>query len=156
MAASTASTETAKATLAARERPGTYWLEPQPLLLDTYALLWWLLDDPQLSVAARAAIGEARRRVCVSTASAWEIAIKHQLGKLPQARDIVDNLDGYLRKERFEVLSIGLQHALDAGKLPGPHRDPFDRMLMAQATCESMLIVSNDAVFREYGVAVLW
>jgi len=151
-----AATETAIETLAARERPGTYWLEPQPLLLDTHALLWWLLDDPQLSVAARATISEARRRVCVSTASAWEIAIKFQLGKLPQARDIVDNLDSYLRKERFEVLGIGLQHALDAGKLPGPHRDPFDRMLMAQAKCESMLLVTNDSVFREYGVAVLW
>ena len=149
-------TETARATLAARERPGNYWLEPQPLLLDTHALLWWLLDDAQLSAAARAAISETRRRVCVSTASAWEIGIKYQLGKLPQARDIVDNLDRYLRKERFEVIGIGLQHALDAGKLPGPHRDPFDRMLMAQATGEQMLLVSNDAVFREYGVAVLW
>ena len=151
-----AAAEAAKAMLAARERPGAYWLEPQPLLLDTHALLWWLLDDPQLSVAARAAISAAKRRVCVSAASAWEIAIKHQLGKLPQARDMVENLDGYLRKERFEVLGIGLQHALDAGKLPGPHRDPFDRMLMAQATGESMLLVSNDAVFRDYGVAVLW
>ena len=152
----TTATESATATLAARERPGTYWLEPQPLLLDTHALLWWLLDDPQLSAAARDAISDARRRVCVSTVSAWEIAIKYQIGKLSQAKDIVDNLDSYLRKERFEVLPIGLGHALDAGKLPGPHRDPFDRMLMAQATEETMLLVSNDRVFRDYGVNVLW
>lgn len=148
--------DSAKAALAARERPGTYWLQPPPLLLDTHALLWWLLDDPQLSAVARAAISEARRRICVSAATAWEIAIKHQLGKLPLASDIVDNLDAYLRKERFEVLSINLAHALTAGKLPGPHRDPFDRMLMAQATGEGMLLISNDQVFREYGVNVLW
>lgn len=107
------------ATLATRERPGSYWLEPQPLLLDMHTLLWWLLDDVQLSDATRAAISEARRRVCVSTASAWEIAIKHQLGKLPQAHDIVENFDGYLRKERFEILGIGLRHSLGADKLPG-------------------------------------
>lgn len=146
----------ARATLAARERPGTYWLPSQPLLLDTHALLWWLLDDPQLSANARAAIADARRRVCVSAATAWEIAIKHQLGKLPEATDLVVNLESYVRKERFEVLPINLSHALAAGKLPGPHRDPFDRMLMVQATSEGMLLVSNERVFREYGINVLW
>ncbi len=149
-------TPTPLETLSTRERPGTYWLPSQPLLLDTHALLWWLLDDPQLSDHARSAICDAKRRVCVSAASAWEIAIKHQIGKLPQASDIVANLESYIRKERFEVLSLGLNHALTAGKLPGPHRDPFDRMLMAQATEETMLLVSNDRVFRDYGVNVLW
>lgn len=149
----------ASAALAAREPPGTYWLTPPPILLDTHALLWWLLDDPQLTAAARDAIADGRRRVCVSAASAWEIAIKYQIGKLPEAKDLVDNLDAYLRKERFEVLPIQLAHALAAGTLPGPHRDPLGptrRMLIAQAQHEAMLVVSSDAVFREYGVGVLW
>ena len=153
---SSPATPTPLETLSARERPGTYWLPAQPVLLDAHALLWWLLDDPQLSDPARAAISDAKRRVCVSAASAWEIAIKHQIGKLPEAGDIVANLESYIRKERFEVLPMGLNHALAAGKLPGPHRDPFDRMLMAQATAESMVLVSNDRVFRDYGVTVLW
>jgi len=128
----------------------------KPLLLDTHVLLWWLLNAPDLSAVAKAAIAHGGQRIFVSTATSWELAIKHKLGKLPLATDIVENLPRYLRKERFDVLSIGLDHTLTAGALPGPHRDPFDRMLIAQAQIEKLQLVSCDAVFSEYTSDVLW
>lgn len=128
----------------------------KPLLLDTHTLLWWLLDSEALSAAAKAAIARGGQRVFISTASSWELAIKHKLGKLPFASDIVENLPRYLRKERFDVLPIGLDHTLAAGALPGPHRDPFDRMLIAQTQIDKLQLVSRDAVFADYGVNVLW
>lgn len=128
----------------------------KPLLLDTHALLWWLLDNPELSPGARSAIADRNRRVLVSTASSWELAIKMKLGKLPHASDIVENLPRYLRKERFDILPIGLDHSLAAGAPPGPHRDPFDRMLVAQAHIENLQLVSRDAVFVDYAADVLW
>jgi PIN domain nuclease of toxin-antitoxin system len=128
----------------------------RPLLLDTHALLWWLLDSSELSAKARAAIAATEQRVLVSAASAWELGTKYRIGKLPEAQDIVVNFIHYLRKQRFEVLPITAEHALAAGQLPGPHRDPFDRMLMAQAQLERALVVTVDPVFRQYGVAVIW
>jgi PIN domain nuclease of toxin-antitoxin system len=141
--------------LKARE-PGLAGLRQRPLLLDTHALLWWLLDSPELSATARAAIADPAQRVLVSAASAWELATKQRIGKLPEAGDIVTNLSAYLRKQRFEPLPISIDHALAAGRLPGPHRDPFDRMLMAQAQTEGADVVTADPVFRDYGVAVVW
>lgn len=126
------------------------------LLLDTQALLWWLLDSPELSATARAAIAAPSQRVLVSAASAWELGTKYRIGKLPEAQDIVVNLTQYLRKQRFEALPISVEHAFAAGQLPGPHRDPFDRMLMAQAELEGARVVTIDPVFHSYGVAVIW
>ncbi len=126
------------------------------ILLDTHALLWWLLDDPRLTEVARRAISPADHQVLVSSASAWEIATKHRLGKLPKIGEIIDKLPRHIRQERFEVLPISFEHALLAGKLPGPHRDPFDRMLIAQARKEDLLVVTGDAVFAEYDVKVIW
>jgi PIN domain nuclease of toxin-antitoxin system len=126
------------------------------LLLDTHALLWWLLDSDELSVAAREAIAEGTHRVLVSAASAWELAAKQRLGKLPEAEYLVRELPRLLRAERFEPLPMKFEHALAAGQLPGPHRDPFDRMLMAQAALEKAQIVTCDPVFREYGVSICW
>ena len=126
------------------------------LLLDTHTLLWWLLDSPDLSRTARDAIAAPDQRVLVSAASAWELGTKYRIGKLPEAQDIVTNLPQYLRKQRFEPLPISLEHALAAGQLPGPHRDPFDRMLMAQAQLERAWVVTVDPVFSEYGVGVVW
>ncbi len=126
------------------------------LLLDTHALLWWLLDSDELSKPAREAIGEGTHRVLVSAASAWEIATKHRLGKLPHAEYLVRELPRLLRAERFEPLPMKLEHALTAGRLPGPHRDPFDRMLMAQAELEQAQIVTCDPIFKEYGMSICW
>jgi PIN domain nuclease of toxin-antitoxin system len=126
------------------------------LLLDTHALLWALLADGDLSAKARRAIADPDNAVFVSSASGWEIAIKHRLGKLPMAKNVADNLAVHIRKARFAVLDISLDHALAAGRLPGPHKDPFDRMLIAQAGIEKLQVVTIDPVFREYGVGVFW
>ena len=125
-------------------------------LLDTHALLWWLYDSPRLSGAAHATIADPKNEILVSAASAWEIATKHRLGKLPRAGDVPERLPRYLRRARFRELPIGLEHALAAGRLPGPHRDPFDRMLIAQSRLEEVEVVTLDPVFAEYGVPVIW
>lgn len=129
---------------------------PGRVLLDTHALLWWLVDDPRLSQRARDVIRAADTAVLVSSASGWEIGTKHRLGRLPEATEIVHNLPPLLRRSRMEVLPIAPEHALAAGLLPGSHRDPFDRMLIAQARLEQLPIVTNDPVFARYEVEVVW
>ena len=126
------------------------------LLLDTHALIWGLLANGDLSPKARQAIADPHNAVFVSTASAWEIATKHRLGKLAEAAAIAVHLPAHIRKARFAVIDISLEHALAAGRLRGPHKDPFDRMLIAQAGIEGLQIVSIDPVFRDYEVPVFW
>ncbi|HEY9899935.1 MAG TPA: type II toxin-antitoxin system VapC family toxin [Pantanalinema sp.] len=121
------------------------------LLLDTHTLLWWLADDPTLSRAAREAISKGENQVFLSAASVWEIAIKQAIGKL----DIPGELIGALEEGGFEPLPIAWAHALRAGSLPRHHDDPFDRMLIAQAQAEEMVLVSRDERFRHYEVAIL-
>ena len=126
------------------------------ILLDTHAFLWWLAGDEQLSDAARAAIADEDNDVFVSAASAWEIATKHRIGKLPAVAAIVADLDGVLSDQSFIGLSISIRHGQAAGALPGPHRDPFDRMLIAQAMLDDLTLVSNEQAFDAYGVRRLW
>jgi PIN domain nuclease of toxin-antitoxin system len=126
------------------------------VLLDTHALLWWALNDRGLSRPAREALADAENIVYVSAASAWEIAIKTNLGKLPGAERFAAELGAYLVQQGFAALDITVGHALRAGALPGPHRDPFDRMLIAQAQAENLTLVSNESVFDHYGVVRLW
>jgi PIN domain nuclease of toxin-antitoxin system len=126
------------------------------LLLDTHALLWWLDGDERLSPAARAAIADPTRQVLVSAASAWEITTKHRLGKLPGAEAVARDVGGCLAAQGFEPLPIALADAERAGRLPGPHRDPFDRMLIAQALARDLELVSVEALFDGYGVRRLW
>ena len=123
------------------------------LLLDTHALLWWLIDDPQLSAAARNAIGSLGNDVLVSACSAYEIAFKQRLGRLPNFPEIL--LDR-VRRERIGTLLISFEHAVAAAALPGPHRDPWDRIMMAQALAEDCHVVTVDRVFADYKVPVLW
>ncbi|HMN47092.1 MAG TPA: type II toxin-antitoxin system VapC family toxin [Povalibacter sp.] len=125
------------------------------LLLDTHAFLWWLAGDEALPARAREAIGEAQT-VYVSAASVWEIATKHRIGKLPGVSAIVGSLPTIIADEDFAELPISARHAEAAGLLPGPHRDPFDRMLIAQARIEEALLVSNEAIFDAYGAQRLW
>jgi PIN domain nuclease of toxin-antitoxin system len=124
--------------------------------LDTHTLLWWLAGDEGLSGPARAAIADETNDVLVSAASAWEITTKHRLGKLPGAAAIVQDLGAVLLAQGFNALPISLRHGQSAGALPGPHRDPFDRMLIAQALLDNLVIVSNEAPFDAYGVSRLW
>lgn len=126
------------------------------LLLDMHALVWWFADDPKLSPSALAAIAEAANRVFVSSASGWEVATKHRNGRSPEAARLLRELPGALRRDRFEPLPISLDHALAAGALPGPHKDPFDRMLIAQARIENLSVVTIDPVFRAYEVDIVW
>jgi PIN domain nuclease of toxin-antitoxin system len=126
------------------------------LLLDTHAFLWWLAGDEALSAAARAAIGDESSDVFVSAASAWEIVTKHRIGKLPGAAAIISDLDDAIAEQGFIGLSISVRHGQTAGALPGPHRDPFDRMLVAQAMVDRLVLVSNERLFDAYGVGRLW
>lgn len=124
----------------------------QRLLLDTHAFLWWLSDDPTLSNAARAAMTNPAILVHVSAATIWEIAIKSKLGRLD-----TDNTDMALEivANGFIELPMTARHAHMAGWLPRHHDDPFDRMLIAQAQCESLTLVSRDGVFNAYDVTLL-
>lgn len=125
------------------------------LLLDTHALIWWALDDPALPNHVRAKIARSEH-VIVSAASAWEMAIKVALGKLPAAIDLVSDFEETAALRGFQVIPITASHAIRAGLLPGPHKDPFDRMLIAQAQAENLTVVSNDVIFDRYGVRRLW
>jgi len=126
------------------------------LLLDTHALLWWLDGDRRLSRKARTAIGAEINSVIVSAASAWEITTKARLGKLPGAIDVAADVAGCVAGQGFSTLDITILHAQRAGRLPGDHRDPFDRMLIAQAQIEDLSLVSDDRVFDTYGVTRFW
>lgn len=126
------------------------------LLLDTHTFLWWLAGDTSLSATARSAIEDERNAIHVSAASAWEISTKHRIGKLPDVGAIVGDLDAVILGQGFTPLPISTRHGQVAGALPGPHRDPFDRMLIAQAMLGDMLLVSNEVVFDAYGVRRLW
>jgi PIN domain nuclease of toxin-antitoxin system len=125
-------------------------------LLDTHALLWWLSDDPALTQTARKIIGETKNTLIVSAASAWEVATKVRLGKLPTGADLVSDFAGQIAREGFELLAISAEHGIRTGLLPGPHKDPFDRMLIAQSQAENTPIISNEAVFESYGVRRVW
>ncbi|MGO9742006.1 MAG: type II toxin-antitoxin system VapC family toxin [Roseiarcus sp.] len=126
------------------------------LLIDTHTLLWWLAGDEALSLAARAAIADDSNDVFVSAASVWEIATKHRIGKLPGVAAIVADIDAVLSDQNFMGLPISIRHGQAGGALPGPHRDPFDRMLIAQAITENLVLVSNELAFDAYGVRRLW
>ena len=118
------------------------------LLIDTHALLWWLEDPSTLSVEARSAILDARNEVLVSSATVWEIIIKQALGKL----DAPDDLEEAIAACRFVALPVTIPHALAIRTLPAIHRDPFDRMLIAQAQVERLEIVTRDTAIRSYPV----
>src|SRR5450432_2322695 len=126
------------------------------LLLDTHALLWWLDGDASLSPIAREAIADEANDVFLSAASAWEITTKHRLGKLPGAAAVAADVAACVADQGFLELPISLTHGQKAGALPGPHRDPFDRMLVAQAMIESLVLVSNELAFDAYGARRLW
>ncbi|EME70233.1 PilT protein domain-containing protein [Paramagnetospirillum caucaseum] len=122
------------------------------LLLDTHVVLWWLADDPALPRTIRAALADPSVEALVSAATAWEIAIKRALGRLDFP---ADELESILKDNGFKPLPITTAHAVAAGALPRHHADPFDRMLVAQAACESLTLASVDPMVARYGVPVL-
>ena len=126
------------------------------ILLDTHAFLWWVINDRRLPPPARRAIADDDNEVFVSAASAWEIATKHRLGKFPEADPIADDIAGSIARQRFKELPVTVRDGSRAGALPGPLRDPFDRMLIAQALSHDLVLISNEAVFDRYGVRRLW
>ncbi|MEO7794190.1 MAG: type II toxin-antitoxin system VapC family toxin [Thermoanaerobaculia bacterium] len=125
-------------------------------LLDTHALLWWLFDDPRLSPAAREVVAEPQNEIFVSAASAWEIATKFRLGKLAVATELVQDIDGWIRRAGFAALPVAIVHAQRAGAWPHPHRDPFDRMLAAQSSIEELQLITQDPAFESFGIRVFW
>jgi PIN domain nuclease of toxin-antitoxin system len=125
-------------------------------LLDTHALLWWLFDDDRLGSTPRGIISDPNNILFVSSASAWEIATKYRLGKLPAARVLVQDIGGWVRRAGFTELRVSIAHAQRAGTWPQPHRDPFDRMLAAQSVIEDVPMISCDEALRSFGVALLW
>lgn len=126
------------------------------LLLDTHALIWWLADDPALSIPARDGIAEAGNDVFVSAASAMEVVTKHRLGKLPQADALARDFEDIVRTQGFSPLPVSLRHAVVAGGLRIAHKDPFDRLLIAQSLVEGSALVSNERAFDGFGVTRLW
>lgn len=123
------------------------------LLIDTHALIWWLSDSPRLSGPARSAIADPLNDLFVSACVAYEIAYKQRSGRLPP---VADHLARELRRQGIAVIPVTLDHALAAAGLPGPHRDPWDRIMMAQALAERCRVITVDAVFSGYSVPVLW
>lgn len=121
------------------------------LLLDTHVLLWWLANDPSLGGEAKEGISASDSSVFVSAASAWEISIKQALGKLEAPSDLVRQIEVH----RFEPLPITVSHAYAAGALPRHHDDPFDRVLVAQAMAEGLILVTRDPRMGLYGVGTL-
>jgi len=126
------------------------------LLLDSHAMLWFFWDDVRLSATAKSLIEDDENRKLVSIASCWEIAIKVGLGKLDLGEPCRSFLPREISRNNFELLPISLDHATMVEGLIARHRDPFDRLLIAQAMVESLPLVSGDSVFDEYGVSRLW
>ncbi|MBP6825982.1 MAG: type II toxin-antitoxin system VapC family toxin [Saprospiraceae bacterium] len=125
------------------------------LLLDSHAMIWYLQGDPTLSSTARQAIVDTRNHKFISAASIWEVAIKVSIGKIQLKFPFAD-FHQLLAINQFDWLPISFEHAARVSRLPFHHRDPFDRIIIAQALEERMTIVGLDPEFPAYGVPVLW
>jgi len=126
------------------------------LLLDTHTFLWWINNDALLSDPARVAIASERNECFLSLASCWELSIKASIGKLRLSKSVERFIPEELAANDFQLLTIDFRHVAKVESLPFHHRDPFDRLLVAQALTERMTIISADAVLSEYGVKRIW
>lgn len=126
------------------------------VLLDTHAFLWWVTDDPQLSARARDAIATPDNTVLFSVISAWEIIIKQGTGKLTLPEPAETYIPSRIEANQFSILDVNLTHILQVASLPNLHRDPFDRLLIAQSQTESAPIVSIDQFVKQYPVSRIW
>lgn len=125
-------------------------------LLDTHAFLFWLTGDKRLPPRCRRLVAAATNEIVVSAASVWEIATKARIGKLKHAGVVAADVPGHVVAQGFRAMPISMNHAQTAGSLPEPHRDPFDRMLIAQSQLERIPIISADEIFDRYGVNRVW
>jgi PIN domain nuclease of toxin-antitoxin system len=125
-------------------------------LLDTHALIWWVEGDARITPKLRRMLGQPGEDVYVSAATAWEIATKARIGKLKMPKALLQDFVEAIELFGFRPLPIALRHGYDAGRLPGSHRDPFDRMLAAQARAEGLTLVSCDPAFEALGVKTFW
>lgn len=126
------------------------------LLLDTHTLIWWFGGSPLLSKKALQAVSDEDNTVFVSAVSAWEISIKERAGKLAVSRDLLEDFDVTIASQNFEALAVSTKHAFQGGRLLARHKDPFDRLLAAQALVEGLTLVSGDQKMPEFGVPLLW
>lgn len=126
------------------------------ILLDTHAFLWALIEPDKLSAKARELLEDDATDVVVSAASAWEIATKFRLGKMPGAKRVIADYAGALQGLQATQLALTSEHALKAGSWPVAHRDPFDRMLAAQSALEKLVLISKDPAMKQFGVEVIW
>jgi PIN domain nuclease of toxin-antitoxin system len=126
------------------------------LLLDTHVFLWWVAADPRLSRRARTAIARGENEVYLSAASGWEMAIKAGLGRLQVADDLERFVPEQMAMNGIGGLPVTFAHALRVHSLPAHHRDPFDRLLVAQAQIEGLAIVTGDPQIAQYGVRTVW
>jgi PIN domain nuclease of toxin-antitoxin system len=126
------------------------------VLLDTHALIWWVEGDERITPKLRRMLGQPGEDVHVSAATAWEIATKARIGKLRTPKALLRNFVDAIQLLGFLALPITLRHGYDAGQLAGVHRDPFDRMLAAQARAEDLALVSCDPAFGALGVETVW
>ena len=126
------------------------------LLMDTHVFLWWVTDQPGVSPAARKAIADAGNRVLLSAASGWEIAIKSAWGRLDLPSSPAEFIPEQMRRNDFEVLPVSMYHALEVHALPAHHRDPFDRLLIAQSRSEAAPLITGDRALAVYDVEIVW
>ena len=126
------------------------------VLLDTHTLLWWVLGSPQLSTTAAAVLGGTGTAIVVSAVSGHEIATKCRLGKLLVPACLAEHLEQMVAENGWQPLPLSIAHAQLAGRLPGAHKDPFDRMLAAQALIEDMPLVTKDSAVAGFGVKTIW
>lgn len=126
------------------------------ILLDTHAFLWWVSDDPQLSTTAKTVISDPSNTVFLSVVSAWEIIIKQGTGKLTLPEPVEVYISDRIVSNQFVALSVELPHILRVASLPVLHRDPFDRLLIAQSQSDNLLMISADHLIRQYPITVIW
>ncbi len=129
---------------------------PSAYLLDSHVLLWWWFVPERLSRAVQALLVDPTSRILVSAASVWELSLKHHQGKLPELAIAMDDLSGLLQADGFQPLPISLAHGLRAGGYSQPHRDPFDRMLAAQAELERLVLLTADPQLSTFPCQTFW
>ena len=127
-----------------------------PYLLDSHVLLWWWFDPDRLSQQARSLLLDPSTTLLVSAASVWELSLKHHQGKLPELATAITDLPGLLQADGFQPLPISIAHGLRAGGYSQPHRDPFDRMLAAQAELEGLVLITADTQLSNFPCKILW